>query len=185
MRLRPRISALITLLAVGLVVAVAGSVGSGGPADGPLPVSGEAGIVVHLNSGALATWGMAFSGDAGGEIVLEAIEPVSVSGVEVLGISVCRWSMAPESDGTYRDCAPAAAYAWPPSGVSLNPVAGAVLAADSNPSVSMVIGVKVESPGERAGIHGIRIVYASHGRTYETVEPWSFLVFPAESEAAG
>jgi hypothetical protein len=178
--MRPRARAAALLALALLFTAVVWGRGGGEQAGGPLTVSDEAGIVVHLGAGALATWGMGFSGDSGGEIVLKAIEPVSVRGVEVLGVSVCRWRGVPEPDGTYHDCAPVSAYEWPPSGVTLLPVAGTVMAADSRPSVSMVIGVKVESPGEGMGIQGVRIVYRSHGRTYEAVEPWSFLVLPPE-----
>jgi hypothetical protein len=168
--------ALLVLLVVGLALSQAGGAGSRYPTNGPLPLLDGAGIEIPAAAGTLLSWGMSLPGDPGGEIVLEAIEPVSVQGVEVLETWVCRWSGVPDADGIYNDCAPASSRTWPPPDVVLTPVAGTVLAADTMPFVSMVIGVRVESPGEGAGIDGIRIVYTSNGRTYEVVEQWELRV---------
>lgn len=169
------------LVVAGLAARQAGL--GGRSSDGPLPLLDGAGIEIHAAAGSTASWGMGLPLVPAGDVVLEAIEPVSVRGVEVLATAVCRWSGIPDAEGIYNDCAPVASLTWPPPDVVLQPVAGTVLPTHGMSFVSMVIGVRVASPGDGAGIEGVRIVYTSGGRTYEVVEPWSLEI--AAPAAAG
>jgi hypothetical protein len=115
---------------------------------------------------------MPLPGRPGETFVLQVIEPLGVEGLDVLGVSVCRWSGVPDEEGIYNDCAPIASLTWPPAGTTLLPVDGTVLAGES-PFVPVVIGVERHAGATVARIDAIRIVYTANGTTYEVTEPWA------------
>lgn len=160
-------------------------VGGGLPADGPYPRTDPAGVDFELVPGASATWGLGLPGSTRGPVVLQAIEPLGVEGIDVLGVAVCHWSGVPDAEGIYNDCAPIASRTWPPAGATLVDVAGTVVEPGNRPFVSAVIGVRRQPTAVESRIAAIRIVYVADGTTYEVVEPWSLgLVDPGSTSAS-
>lgn len=81
---------LLVLLVAGLAISRVGGAGSRYPRNEPLPRFDGAGIEIPAAAGTLLSWGMSLPGDPGGEIVPEAIEPVSVQGVAIPAGSTTR-----------------------------------------------------------------------------------------------
>jgi hypothetical protein len=149
-----------------------------------LPRAGIAGMTVELKPGMAGTWGMALPRPESGSVVLEAIEPLDVSGFDVLGVRLCHVSDSGAerpattigSEGVevlVYDCNLGFTRSWPPVGVTLESVKGTRLHAHEGPDAFMIIGVRrVVAPGESARIDAVRLVYRLAGRSGSVVLPW-------------
>lgn len=162
------VAALVSAIFVVLALRETGAVMS----DGPYPRTDAAGIDFELAPGVPATWGMPLPGSLRESFVLRSIEPLGVEGLDVLGVYVCRWSGAPDDEGIFNDCTPAASRTWPPAETTLLAVDGTVVAGEPS-FVSMVIGVERHAGTAAAKIASIRIVYTTNGDTHEVIEPWT------------
>lgn len=178
---RPRVVFVAALGLLGVSLALYIARGPAYPTNGPLPRTDEAGVEMELANGAAATWGMPLPGSSAGHLALRSVEPLSVEGVEVLGVNACHPSGVPDAGGGYTDCAPVGGP-WPPEGTTLVDVAGAVVEPGNLSFVSVVIGVRRQPAATVSRIGAVRIVYSTGAITYEVVEPWGLrLVDPKPS----
>lgn len=172
------------LLAVGVTL-VGLAVWLGVAPDGQLfPRLPTAGVTVEAPSGTAVSWGMALPRPRTGQVVLEAIRPLDVSGLDILGVHVCHVTegaiQGPEktigSEGVevfVYDCALLVTRSWPPVGVALEPVLGTVLDAETGSDVFMIVGARRTSGvGEPATIGAIELTYRRGGRPGSVTFPW-------------
>lgn len=177
-----RAAVLAAAVALIVVAVVAGKIWlDGKTSSGPLTITGKATWGIPLEDGQTATWGMPLP-ELDQPATLQAVEPLGVNGIDVLGVTACVGSTL-QSDGSHLHCAPNA-YGWPPAGVSTQPIAGTAFASNPSDTPGVLIGVRRTSNGRTGTIGSLRITYVVDGRTYVAVEPWSLeLTLPEASPA--
>lgn len=135
--------------------------------DGPIRHEGQAGVRWRLPGGATSfTWTMPLPlNPTSDDFVLEAIDPVDITGFELLGVAVAYGCGLPTLDLGYppaRVVTQSVQRAvWPAAGPAGNP------ACDDIPTA--VLGLRLQKIAGSGAIHGLRVRYVYRGIRYETV----------------
>jgi hypothetical protein len=147
---------------------------SGYETGGPLASVRETSVTTHARPGTPMTWGTVLpENPTAADIIIASIEPSApTSGLTVLGIDV--------SDPRRGAVGTAASY--PPPGISLRNVAGAVMTprTGTSPFIQVVVGVRLDDRHE-GRIAGLRIRYVARGQRFETVLHDALVVLPPSS----
>lgn len=140
--------------------------------EGPLVSGSTTEIAAPMAQGQVLTWGSDLPlNNTSSDIVIESVEPVDPQGVDILGLSMIQPDVTGGIVGVYE---------YPPSGVTMLPIEGAVLtpAGGSSPALQVLTGVRLASGSPGGSIKGLRVRYAWEGREYEYVVPQTLTVTP-------
>lgn len=124
--------------------------------------------------GEIATFGMPLNINLPTTIILREVEPLGVTGAEIVATGACYSEPSPQPDGTWLNCG-SANYGWGVSTGELVPVDG-TLVVPGPPGVGVLVGVRRLEGTSRAGFRDLRIVYDAFGRRFEVVQPWVFVL---------
>jgi hypothetical protein len=160
----------IAFVAIAVVVTLLLAATSRSP--GPLTTNVTTSTEFTLAEGQVGSWGSPLPANTTpDELTIESIEPIGLSGLELVGLAVTY----PEIDGSI-----ATAYGYPPPGLTTHPPEGARVSAAGGPtpSIQILAGVRL-LPGAASGrIDGWHIRYSSgKGRPHETTIPWALIIY--------
>lgn len=151
----------LSLVTLAAILAVAASVVWGYRQDGPIRFDGAAGVKWSVARATAFSWTMPLPPNpTSDDITIEAIDPVGIEGLEVLGVAVA-----------YGCGLPTTITGYPPDRVMTRTVEGAMLLADADPCdvPTAVIGLRRVTGAASGAIDGLRLRYESSGTRYETV----------------
>lgn len=135
--------------------------------DGPIRYEGAAGVRAPVAAGTTFSWTMGLGQNpTSDDVAIEAIDPVGVTGLEVLGTGIA-----------YGCGLPTVATGYPPAGMMVHRAEGTILparylACEEIPTA--VIGLRRPTGAAPGAIDGLRLRYVSGGIRYETVLAWRF-----------
>ena len=168
---------LLILLAASAVVAANALRGPRG--DGPVRTNSRVKLTFPLPDDQIFVWGMPLPPNPSQtDARIISIEPVGISGLEILGVVVDFPVRRP--DGICLMYGDQTALSFPPPGVPTRDVNGTWLLTDekergtcgSHPEV--LVGVRRIPNASAARIEALRVLYVHDGTTYELVMPYSF-----------
>lgn len=174
-----RRSTVLIGLAVIVAVAAIGGIGyavtTGSRSGGPLAHLSRFEVNFALPPEETGTWGTVISNPVDLPITLESITGSNIRGITIVGMGMSD----PEIDGGIGT-----AFGFPPAGVALAPVKGAVLPPSGIGHLQVLIGVRRDGSAD-GGIDALRVRYVYDGTTYEDVLPYSlYLRADAQSDTA-
>ena len=143
-------------------------VGSGATAPvGPLGTTNTNTISVNAPVAASEplTWGTFIPTNPTTEpITIVSVEPIDPTGVEVLQIGI----NDPDTEGPVG-----ALRGFPQPGITMHPVAGAILppAGSVHPYLQIIVGVRLGAGASHGTINGLRLTYEAAGQTFVVVLP--------------
>lgn len=150
------------------------------PMNGPLRPTLPNNIILPLSPGEIATFGMPLAVQQPPTIVLREVEPLGVSGLEVVATGACYSDPSPGPDGTWVSCA-GPNYGWRAWSGEIVPVDGTTIV-PGPAGVGILVGVRRFEGAPQSGFRDLRIVYDAGGRRFEVVQPWGFgLIDPGAS----
>lgn len=164
---RRRVAAPLAFVLLVAIIAGAAFVSLRPRSDGPLARGLPFGTEILLGADEQATWGVPLPGNTTqADIVIKAIEPVDIHGIDLLGLDV----HDPAIDGSV-----VSAIGYPLEGFLTRPVTGSRLVAGRTDgwTLELLVGARLEPGASRGSIKQFRVLYESGGVTYE-------LLFPAE-----
>jgi hypothetical protein len=110
--------------------------------------------------------------------VLEHVELLEVSGLEIVAVKACEGS--PKAGEDYNNCGPLGAP-WPPEGVTLRDVQGTTIGSKSTEGAAILVGVKIAAGSPVGRIDRVRMTYVYEGAEYVVDQPWALEMPPAQS----
>jgi hypothetical protein len=170
-----RRSVLVVVIAAVLLVGIAAIALAGNRSPGPLAPTSETEVEFPIGVDQTATWGSPLPPNpTESEIVLRSIEPIGVSGLELMGIVMSR---PVNSVGIIN------APAFPPEGTTAEEVDGFVIpaAGGGEPQVDVLLGVRRETGASEGRIEGLRVRYVANGTEYEVDLPYGLHILSAPS----
>lgn len=166
---RPLVLSAAAIAVVALVAVFALS--RGVRQDGPVPITDAVTVEYEYAAGEATTWGTTLPA-VGGSVAarLISVEPIGVSGLDVIGIAAC--------DKRLSGCAVVNERGWPLPDVESREVAGLTLhpAGAGRTAYQLLVGVRRHANADVGTLEAIRLVYEIHGTTYEVTEPWSLRI---------
>jgi hypothetical protein len=176
-----RIGLVVLGLAIVVVAAFLATRTSGAPPVGPLSTTNLNVIADRepVSASDTVTWGAFMPTNPTSEpISITSVEPVDPSGVEIVQIEV----NDPATEGAIGTV-----RAFPPPGVTMHPIAGAILQplGSKSPYLQILVGVRLRSGAVSGSIGGLRVTYVAGGESYQLVLPDSLKLeqSPASSSA--
>lgn len=118
--------------------------------------------------------GSGFSNQTATDLELEAIDPVGVDGLDVLGVRVTLFL----ADGTEPVTN---GGSWPPGDAGQTPPAGVILRGTGRgiSGAVILVGVRHQAGVPTGTIQGLRIRYRAGDSDYEVIYHWSLKIRPA------
>lgn len=158
---RRLLAASLSVGALAAILAIVASAPMASRQDGPIRYDGSAGVTWAVARDQPFTWTMPLPPNPTSEdIYLRSIEPVGTKALELLGVLVAYGCGLPTTD-----------FGFPPPGVTISPVDGAILPANGDPcdTPTAVIGLRRDQSATSGVIEGLRMRYESDGTAYETI----------------
>lgn len=179
MKRRILVGGLLVVLAVIVVVAANGL--RGPRQDGPVRTNSRVTVSFPLAYDHVFVWGMPLPPNpTGSEVRIVSIEPVGITGLEILGVVVDFAVHRPDGSCLMYGVRPALSF--PPPEIPTREVSGTLLLNnDRKPEAcisdaEVLVGLR-RVPNSSAGrIDALRMLYVHEGTTYELVMPYSFEV---------
>lgn len=156
--------ALVALIAVAFVWSKPDASGPLVPPDGasiPIPVEGTGagtwGIPLPLNTSDL-------------EVTLQDVTLLGATGIEIIGMGIHDPAVSGESILT--------APGFPPPGIELGPIAGAVLPPRQEDGFSkeVLVGIGLAAGAPWGWVEAVKVTYVAGGRAYEVILPFTLRV---------
>lgn len=165
------------IILIGVIVTLPGILGTipTQSTNGPLRSVNTISVHSPLAADQTATWGEILpQNPTDTPIKIEAIDPINPRGLDVVGIRTNN----PDVEGGMGFT-----RTFPPPGMTLGPVAGAILSPSTSASLNLqiLIGVRLSTSSTDGTIDGRRVRYELGGRTYELVVPGSLTLTLAPS----
>jgi hypothetical protein len=166
------ISAVLSVVGV-LLLAIALMALTGERSAGPLVANAETELAFPLTLGQTATWGSPLPVNrTASDIVLRSIDPIDVSGLDIVGIVMSR-----PADGV----GVINAIGFPPEGTTPEGVDGFVLraAGSGDPQPDVLVGVTLATGATEGRIEGLRVRYVANGHEHDVDLPYALHILAA------